>query len=90
MVNDVLEPREVRVGLGRNAKTPANVIFDAMPFGIIELWACDNKVCSQARMKIIVENIDGFFAEVGIGPTNREIHLGETTSTRDGILTKKR
>jgi hypothetical protein len=79
MVDHVLHPGEVGVARGWYAVLPAFVIPEqvAAPIGYVEWRIGEDVVRPQIGMQVFVKGVCGFHPQIGLNPTNGEIHEGQ-------------
>src|SRR5207249_3354973 len=77
MVNEVLDPREVRVAGGRDAKRPSAVVAEllAAPVAYVERRIGEDEVGLEIRQLVGVERVA--LLDPGLDAADREVHLAQ-------------
>jgi hypothetical protein len=77
VVDDVLNPAEVRVALGWKAVLPADVVVRAIPVTDVEGEIGEDVVGLEVPVEIAAKGVRRFRAEVALNAADGEVHDGE-------------
>ncbi len=85
-MNEVLDPSEVGVALGRDTILPADVVVLAEPVGIVEGRIGEDVVGSKIWMKVAAKSIGVLRAEIRFDATQSEVHDRQPARGRVALL----
>lgn len=87
VVNEMLDPGEVGVALGRDAKAPANVIVLAAPVAVVERRVGQHIIGAEVRVLDGAKSVGVFLAKVRLDATQGEVHDSQSAGSRVALLT---
>jgi len=86
VVDEVLDPGEVRVARRRHAVGPALVVLEqfAPPVAVVEGRIGQDPIGLEVRMAVVVEGVA--VGDLGVDAADREVHLGQAPGGVVGLL----
>jgi hypothetical protein len=86
VVDEVRDPGEVGVALGRDAELPAHVVVLAEPVRVVEGRIGQDVVGAQVGVQVAAEGVGLLGAEVGFDAAQGEVHHGQAAGGGVALL----